>query len=204
MHPRLQSQKWRLLRLSTFVATGLSAFAPIIHGASIFPYEQLKQQAGLRYYYLEGLTIILGVLFYAVWLLPFLLPQIKALLMHARQTFLSHGNQNVLISGGHRIKFFTSRLSSAQLFTSAESCMPSNGTTRTSDARLPEHGYQSERTILDANSNACEVHGLGSPLIYRTDRLGYKKGVILTAENRVLSIIRNKYNLYNLPTYICR
>ncbi|KAF9238451.1 hypothetical protein DTO006G1_9196 [Penicillium roqueforti] len=65
VHPRLQSQKWRLLRLSTFVATGLSAFAPIIHAASIFPYDQLDQQAGLRYYYLEGLAIVIGVLFYA-------------------------------------------------------------------------------------------------------------------------------------------
>jgi adiponectin receptor len=66
VHPRLQSQKWRLLRLSTFVATGLSAFAPIIHAASIFPYDQLDQQAGLRYYYLEGFVIVIGVLFYAV------------------------------------------------------------------------------------------------------------------------------------------
>ncbi|CAP86335.1 Pc20g10060 [Penicillium rubens Wisconsin 54-1255] len=65
VHPRLQSQKWRLLRLSTLVATGLSAFAPIIHAASIFPYQQLDQQAGLRYYYLEGLIIVMGVLFYA-------------------------------------------------------------------------------------------------------------------------------------------
>lgn len=45
---------------------GLSAFAPIIHAASIFPYEQLDQQAGLRYYYIEGLVIVVGVLFYAV------------------------------------------------------------------------------------------------------------------------------------------
>ncbi|KAL2697693.1 hypothetical protein AAEP93_011597 [Penicillium crustosum] len=59
VHPKLQSQKWRLLRLSTFVAMGLSAFAPIIHAASIFPYEQLDQQAGLRYYYIEGLVIVL-------------------------------------------------------------------------------------------------------------------------------------------------
>lgn len=66
VHPKLQSQKWRLLRLSTIVATGLSAFAPIIHAASIFPYEQLDQQAGLRYYYLEGLVIVVGVLLYAV------------------------------------------------------------------------------------------------------------------------------------------
>lgn len=66
VHPRLQSKEWRVFRLSTFVATGLSAFAPIIHACFLFPYEQLDQQAGVRYYYLEGLVIIIGVLFYAV------------------------------------------------------------------------------------------------------------------------------------------
>ncbi|UKZ56783.1 hypothetical protein TrVGV298_010624 [Trichoderma virens] len=62
--PGLQSAKWRMLRLSTFVATGFSAFAPIIHAATIFPYDQLDKQAGLRYYYLEGLSILTGVMFY--------------------------------------------------------------------------------------------------------------------------------------------
>jgi adiponectin receptor len=58
--------RWKTLRLSTFIATGLSAFVPIIHAASIFPYDQLDQQAGLRYYYLEGFLILIGVGFYAV------------------------------------------------------------------------------------------------------------------------------------------
>ncbi|KAL7934241.1 mPR-like GPCR protein [Trichoderma chlorosporum] len=62
--PRLQSAKWRMLRLSTFVATGFSAFAPIIHAATIFPYDQLDKQAGLRYYYIEGVSILAGVVFY--------------------------------------------------------------------------------------------------------------------------------------------
>ena len=66
IHPRLQSRGWKTLRLSTFVATGLSAFAPIIHAASIFPYDQLDKQAGLRYYYLEGILILTGVASYAV------------------------------------------------------------------------------------------------------------------------------------------
>jgi adiponectin receptor len=55
-----------MLRLSTFVATGLSAFAPILHAATIFPYAQLDKQAGLRYYYLEGVAILTGVVFYVV------------------------------------------------------------------------------------------------------------------------------------------
>jgi adiponectin receptor len=45
---------------------GFSAFAPIIHAASIFPYGQLDQQSGLRYYFLEGFLILVGVGFYAV------------------------------------------------------------------------------------------------------------------------------------------
>ncbi|KAM5429719.1 hypothetical protein McanMca71_006151 [Microsporum canis] len=63
--PRFQSPKWRILRLSTFVATGLSAFAPIIHAATIFSYAQLTQQLGVGYYLLEGLMLITGTIFYA-------------------------------------------------------------------------------------------------------------------------------------------
>ena len=55
-----------MLRLSTFVATGLSAFVPIIHAVTIFPYAQLTQQTGLGYYLVEGLALITGVIFYAV------------------------------------------------------------------------------------------------------------------------------------------
>ncbi|KAG5290906.1 hemolysin-III family protein [Histoplasma capsulatum G186AR] len=63
--PRFQSSKWRKLRLSTFVATGFSALAPMIHASIIFPYAQWNQQAGLGYYLLEGLSIITGTIFYA-------------------------------------------------------------------------------------------------------------------------------------------
>ncbi|CAE7215443.1 hypothetical protein P3342_012869 [Pyrenophora teres f. teres] len=66
IHPSLQGSKWRSLRLSTFVATGFSAFAPIIHGATIFSYSQMDQQSGLRYYYLEGVLVLAGVAFYAM------------------------------------------------------------------------------------------------------------------------------------------
>ncbi|KAK2791460.1 hypothetical protein FQN53_002569 [Emmonsiellopsis sp. PD_33] len=63
--PRFQSSRWRQLRLCTFVATGLSGLLPIIHAASIYPYAQLNQQAGLGYYLVEGLALIIGVVFYA-------------------------------------------------------------------------------------------------------------------------------------------
>ncbi|KAL2022467.1 hypothetical protein VTK56DRAFT_5296 [Thermocarpiscus australiensis] len=64
INPRLQSPRFRLLRTCSFVATGFSALAPIIHAATIFPYHQLDKQAGLRYYYLEGVIVLVGVVFY--------------------------------------------------------------------------------------------------------------------------------------------
>ncbi|PGH35705.1 hypothetical protein GX50_01418 [[Emmonsia] crescens] len=63
--PRFQSSRWRMLRLFTFVGMGLSGLLPIIHAASIYPYAQLNQQAGLGYYLVEGLALIIGVGFYA-------------------------------------------------------------------------------------------------------------------------------------------
>ncbi|KAK4141510.1 mPR-like GPCR protein [Dichotomopilus funicola] len=64
LNPKYQSRKWRPLRVSSFVATGFSAFAPIIHAALIFPYHQLDQQAGLRYYYVEGALVLIGTVHY--------------------------------------------------------------------------------------------------------------------------------------------
>ncbi|EEY14726.1 adiponectin receptor protein [Verticillium alfalfae VaMs.102] len=66
LHPRLQSKEHRILRLGTFVATGLSGFAPIIHAATMFPYAQLDKQAGIRYYYLEGVFLLIGAYAYAI------------------------------------------------------------------------------------------------------------------------------------------
>ncbi|KAM0328007.1 hypothetical protein ACHAQA_005406 [Verticillium albo-atrum] len=66
LHPRLQTKEHRMLRLGTFVATGMSGFAPIIHAAMLFPYAQLDRQAGIRYYYLEGVFLLVGAVAYAV------------------------------------------------------------------------------------------------------------------------------------------
>ncbi|KAL4920508.1 mPR-like GPCR protein [Aspergillus aurantiobrunneus] len=63
--PRFQGSQWRMLRLSTFVATGLSGLLPIIHAASIYPYALLNQQMGVGYYLAEGLALIIGTIFYA-------------------------------------------------------------------------------------------------------------------------------------------
>lgn len=64
VHPSYQSRQYRLFRLSVFILTGLSAFAPIIHASRLFPLEQLNKQSGLPYYYAEGGIILLGALIY--------------------------------------------------------------------------------------------------------------------------------------------
>ena len=51
---------------ATFVGTGLSGLFSMIHAACIYPYAQWNRQAGLGYYVVEGLALILGVIFYAV------------------------------------------------------------------------------------------------------------------------------------------
>lgn len=66
VRPRLQDRKWRAARTWTFIATGTSAFAPIAHAVTIFPYRQLDRQAGLSYYYVEGLLVLLGAWHFAV------------------------------------------------------------------------------------------------------------------------------------------
>ncbi|KAH6982261.1 adiponectin receptor protein [Ilyonectria sp. MPI-CAGE-AT-0026] len=64
VNPRFQSSRWRKLRIATFVAMGFSGLLPVIHAACIYPFAQWNQQAGLGYYLVEGLALILGVVFY--------------------------------------------------------------------------------------------------------------------------------------------
>lgn len=64
VHPYYQSRQYRLFRLSVFILTGLSAFAPIIHASRLFPLEQLNKQSGLPYYYAEGGLLFLGASIY--------------------------------------------------------------------------------------------------------------------------------------------
>lgn len=66
IHDRFGAKNWLTSRLLPFFGLGFSAFIPIIHAALIFPYEQLQKQAGLNYYYLEGVLMVTGVAFLAV------------------------------------------------------------------------------------------------------------------------------------------
>ena len=60
LHPRLQGRRWRTLRAMVFIITGLSGFAPVIHGVVRYGWDQAWQQTGMPYYLLEGLLFIIG------------------------------------------------------------------------------------------------------------------------------------------------
>ncbi|KAI5863798.1 mPR-like GPCR protein [Durotheca rogersii] len=63
--PTFQGPRWRILRLLTFVCTGLSGLAPIAHGISMFGFSQMAKQSGLVYYLVEGALFSTGAIVYA-------------------------------------------------------------------------------------------------------------------------------------------
>ncbi|KAI1660414.1 HlyIII-domain-containing protein [Daldinia decipiens] len=63
--PTFQGPKWRTLRLLTFVCTGFSGLAPIIHGIVMFGFAQMMKQSGLPYYLAEGGLFLIGAIVYA-------------------------------------------------------------------------------------------------------------------------------------------
>ncbi|GLB07713.1 hypothetical protein AtubIFM57258_003074 [Aspergillus tubingensis] len=66
VNPKFQGPRWRTFRVCTFVGTGLSGFAPLIHGISIYGFAQMMVQSGMPYYLGEGGLLILGALFYTM------------------------------------------------------------------------------------------------------------------------------------------
>ncbi|RYC60031.1 hypothetical protein CHU98_g6183 [Xylaria longipes] len=63
--PYFQGPSWRNFRLVVFVVTGLSGFAPIIHGIHMFGFSQMVKQSGLPYYFAEGGLFLIGAVTYA-------------------------------------------------------------------------------------------------------------------------------------------
>lgn len=49
-----------------FVAMGLSAVIPVLHGLRIYGYRQLEQQMGLTWVVSQGVLYIAGAALYAV------------------------------------------------------------------------------------------------------------------------------------------
>ena len=64
LHPKFQGKKWRGFRTLVFVCTGLSGFAPVIHGAFLYGLNKAWRSTGMPYYLLEGFLYVLGASFY--------------------------------------------------------------------------------------------------------------------------------------------
>lgn len=65
LSPRFRGPDWRLFRLGSFVATGLSAFAPIGH-AWVLCGPLYVWGIGVPYYLLEGVLLVIGCCFWEV------------------------------------------------------------------------------------------------------------------------------------------
>lgn len=50
-----------------FVAMGLSAVIPVLHGLQMYGYKQLERQIGLTWLVTQGALYIIGAGLYAVW-----------------------------------------------------------------------------------------------------------------------------------------
>ncbi|RFU80616.1 mpr-type gpcr [Trichoderma arundinaceum] len=64
LNPKFQGKKFRAFRAFAFVGTGLSGFAPLIHGVKMFGFSQMMKQSGMPYYLIEGGFLLLGALIY--------------------------------------------------------------------------------------------------------------------------------------------
>lgn len=64
--PNFHGRKFRLFRTLAFVGTGLSGFAPLIHGVKMFGLSQMMKQSGMPYYLVEGGFLLLGAFIYVV------------------------------------------------------------------------------------------------------------------------------------------
>lgn len=64
--PRFRTPTWRPFRATMFVAMGLSAVFPIIHGLAAFGFSQMRKQIGFWWLLLQGCLYILGAIIYAM------------------------------------------------------------------------------------------------------------------------------------------
>lgn len=63
---RFRTPAWRPYRASMFVALGLSAVIPILHGIQMYGVQAMRARIGLTWLVLQGLLYILGAGLYAV------------------------------------------------------------------------------------------------------------------------------------------
>lgn len=63
--PFFAGSKWRPFRAVMFIAMGLSAVVPVIHGLNIYGAEKMDRLIGLRWLVAQGVLYILGATLYA-------------------------------------------------------------------------------------------------------------------------------------------
>ena len=63
--PRFRTRFWRPYRAAMFIAMGLSAVFPVLHGLVVFGFQQMRKQIGLSWLVLQGALYILGAGIYA-------------------------------------------------------------------------------------------------------------------------------------------
>lgn len=64
--PKFRTPKWRPFRASMFVAMGLSAVIPVLHGVKLYGLQQMNDRIGLSWLILQGFLYVLGAAIYAV------------------------------------------------------------------------------------------------------------------------------------------
>jgi predicted membrane channel-forming protein YqfA (hemolysin III family) len=63
---RFRTPAWRPYRAGMFVAMGLSAIFPVLHGLKIYGVNEMRDRIGLTWLVLQGFLYILGAGLYAV------------------------------------------------------------------------------------------------------------------------------------------
>ncbi|KAI7213727.1 HlyIII-domain-containing protein [Hortaea werneckii] len=63
--PRFRSPGWRPFRAFMFVAMGMSAVVPVIHGIRLYGLAQLEEKIGLSWLVTQGLLYVAGAAIYA-------------------------------------------------------------------------------------------------------------------------------------------
>ncbi|KAK5107856.1 hypothetical protein LTR62_000616 [Meristemomyces frigidus] len=65
MLPRFRSPEWRPVRAAMFVAMGLSAVIPVVHGLRTYGVKQMEDQIGLSWLVGQGVLYVAGAAIYA-------------------------------------------------------------------------------------------------------------------------------------------
>ncbi|MCJ1425473.1 hypothetical protein MMC29_003372 [Sticta canariensis] len=63
--PKFRTPKWRPFRAAMFVAMGLSAVFPVLHGLLLYGMQDMNKQIGLSWVVLQGFLYVLGAAIYA-------------------------------------------------------------------------------------------------------------------------------------------